>query len=373
MVEIREIHGRRNIKKFIRFADKLNSVYPQYVPSLMMDELTTLDPDKNPAYDFCDTRFFMAYRDNKPVGRVLAINNKAHNEKTGEVRVRFSRLDFIDDEEVSAALIGAVEKWANELGAVEVIGPMGFCDLDKEGMLISGFDTNGMLITIYNAPYQQRHIEKLGYEKSVDWLEYVIHVPEKQDERLAKLSEMILKRFDLHMLNAKSMKEVVAHADGIFDVMDKAFDPLYGTVPLTKRLRQHYVKQFFGYLHPDFIPVVLDKDNNVVAAGVTAPSLAKAVQKCKGRLFPFGFIHLLRALKKPDRIELYLVGVPPELQARGLTAMLINNVMAACIKRGIKVAESGPELELNYKVQNQWKGFETEIHKRRRCYKKAMK
>ena len=372
MVQVKEIHGKAELKAFVRFADKLYADNPHYVPTIVADEVATLSRDKNPAFEFCDARFFVAERDGKIVGRIMGIHNKAHDKKTGTVRLRFSRVDFVDDLEVSRALFAKVEEWAAQIRAEEVIGPMGFTDLDKEGMLVEGFDWDATFVTIYNAPYYQKHLELLGYVKDVDWTEFEIELPQTMDPRMENLSQMVLKRLDLHMFEAQSMKEYMPHIPAIFDVLNAAFEDLYGVVPLTPGVRDYYVKQFLSFVTPDFVPVVMDKNNRVVAVGITAPSIIRAVQKCKGRIFPFGIFGLLKEMKITDRIELYLVGVLPEYRGKGVNALLMGYVMRTCIARGIRYAETGPELETNYYVRAQWKNYKTIEHKRRRAYVKQL-
>lgn len=302
------------------------------------------------------------------VGRIAGIISYKDNELRNYKRMRISHIDFIDDLEVSRALVREVASWAKEEGMTELHGPLGFSDMDKEGMLLEGYEERSLLITIYNFPYYVEHFEKLGFEKSVDWVEYRLQIPEKQDERFSRIAEMIKKRLHVRLLDLKKPKDVMPYIDKIFDLLDEAYKDLYGTVPLNAEQRKAYKEQFFPLLNMKFVPVVVDESDDVVAFGLAVPSMAKAMQKNGGRLFPFGFLPVLKALKKAEALDLYLVAVKPELQGKGLNAILIDYVLKNAQAAGVPYAETGPELELNEKVQAQWKSFERQLVRRRRCW-----
>jgi GNAT superfamily N-acetyltransferase len=281
-------------------------------------------------------------------------------------------MDFIDDEAVSRALLGAVESWAKEKGMAAVHGPLGFTDLDREGMLIEGFDELGTLATNYNHPYYPVHMEKLGYAKDIDWVEFEMAVPSEPNETISRIASIALRRNKLKLLEAGNKKGLLPYAKDLFHLLDDEYSRLYGVVPLTQKQVDGYVKQYFGFITPDFVPIVLDEKGRMVAFGITMPSLSKALQKAQGRLFPFGFIHLMKALKKNDRADLYLVAVKSEYQGKGVNAVLIHKMNQVYNRLGITKVESNPELETNRLVQEQWKYFEKRQHKRRRCFIKRL-
>ncbi len=372
MVQIKEVTTRRELKEFIRFPFALYANNKNWVPPLIRDEMDTLSKDKNPAFEYCEAKYWLAYQGDKVVGRIAGIINHKYIEKWKSRQVRFGWIDFIEDIEVARALTNTVENWAASLGMEAVHGPLGFCDLDKEGMLIEGFDELSMMITIYNAPYYSEFMGKLGYVKDVDWLEFEIRVPEELPERVVKINEIVLKRLKLKIFSANKPKEILPYAKDIFKLLNEAYKDLYGVVELTEKQIDSYVKQYFTFVNPDYVRIILDHDNQVVAFGIALPSLALAMQKANGRAFPFGFLHLLKALKKHDRLDLYLVAVKPELQGKGINALLLAEINQSAIKNGVKFAETGPELEENKDVQGLWKFYETRQHKKRRCYIKKL-
>ena len=286
--------------------------------------------------------------------------------------MRFGWIDFIDDVEVSKALMQTVEKWAQEVGMTAVHGPLGFTDMDPEGMLIEGFDELGTLITIYNHPYYPKHMAEMGYNKDIDWLEYEIIVPSKPSEKIARAAEIVMKRNNLRLLDAKNKKELLKYAPDLFRLLDSEYQHLYGFVPLTEKQMECYIDQYIGFVSPEFVPVVLDQDGQMIAFGIVLPSLSHALRKSKGRLFPIGFLYLLKALKKNNRADLYLVAVKKEYQGRGVNAILINKMNEVFNQLGIQKVESNPELETNHNVRGQWKFYETRQHKRRRCFIKHL-
>ncbi|MEZ0396909.1 MAG: GNAT family N-acetyltransferase [Anaerolineales bacterium] len=371
-IQLHEITSLKDLKAFIRFPHHLYRGNPYWVPALTFDELNTLRSDKNPAFEYCEARYWLARRDGKIVGRVGAILNRRHIEKWGQKYLRFGWLDFVDDAEVSAALMGAVEAWAQEKGLETVHGPLGFTDMDREGMLVEGFQELATLATNYNYPYYPQHMERLGYVKDVDWVEYELTVPPEPNETIARIADLALRRNKLQLLKVRHKKDLLPYAYQLFDLLQEAYQGLYGFVPLTEKQVQSYVKQYFGFVTPEFVPVVLDQEGNMVGFGIVMPSLSRALQRAGGKLFPFGFIHLLRALKKNDRADLYLVGVKPEYQGKGVNAILMDRMHRHFIKLGITKVESNPELEHNANVQGQWKYYEKRQHKRRRVYIKHL-
>ena len=375
MVEIRQVKSKSDVKKYVAFPDKLYKGVANYVPELKSEECSMLSPETNSSFEYCDARFFLAYRSGEIVGRIGAIVNRTANERWNQKQIRITRVDFIDDMEVSGALLGAVEGWAKELGLTQAHGPLGFTDLDKEGMLVEGFDRMGSTVTIYNYPYYPKHFEAHGYIKDIDWVEYRIRVPEKGDktvERMSRLAEKVMERTHVHFHNLKHMKEVRPIVMQVFDLLSECYKNLYGVVPFTENVAKDYTERFIPLLDPDFAKFILDDNGKLIAFGLAAPSLASPIKKCNGRMFPLGWAYLLHALKHPKELELYLVAVHPDYQKSGLPALMMNDITASAIKRGIKFAESSPELETNKHVQDLWKSFDVEQHKRRRCYKKDL-
>lgn len=370
MVEIREINSVGDLKKFVDFHIEMYRDNPHAVPDLRMDELNNLRKDKNPAFEYCEARYFLAYKDGKIAGRIAGLINHAANEKWNKKDMRFCRVDFIDDQEVSEALFGAVEAWAKERGLQRVVGPIGFCDLDKEGMLIEGFEEQDLFITIYNAPYYQRHLEKLGYGKEVDWIEFRIKIPDFVEERIQKLSERIMQRNKLKLLDITKTSQIRPYAHQLFELINEAYGDLYGTTTLTEKQMNWYAGQFLTLLNPNLVKVIVDEQGKAVGMGVAAPSLGEALKKSNGRLFPFGFLYILRAIKKPEVMNLFFIAVSKKYLNQGLPAILMQAMTVTANKLGIEYAETGPELETNEKVRAVWKPYEARQHRRRRCFEK---
>lgn len=374
-VEIREVKSKKDLKKFVGYPSVLYKDCENYVPAFFGDDMDDWNKKKNPAFEYCEAKCFLAWRDGEIVGRIGAILSHEANKKWDTNRMRFSQVDFIDDDEVSSALFGAVEAWAREKGCEEVHGPLGFCDLDREGMLVEGYDQMSMYITYYNHPYYNEHLERLGYAKDVDWIEYKLYIPDKDSknaELIHRIAERMKKRMDLHVAPLKKRKDYANYIRKVFELVNKAYAPLYGVVALNERQINRYAKKFIPVINPEFACFVMDKDENMVAFGVSAPSMAKALKKCNGKLFPFGFINVLRALKQYETLDLYLIAVDPQYQKLGLNAIVIDYMIENGHKVGVKCAETGPQLEKNIKILDQWKLFEKDQHKRRRCYLKKI-
>lgn len=375
MVEIKEITSKSDLKKFIAFPDKLYKNNEYFVPDFKGDELQTLQKETNPAFEHCEAKYFFAYKDGEIAGRICALINHSANERAGKEKMRFNRVDFIDDEEVSKALFDAVENWAHERNINEVHGPIGFSDLDKEGLLIEGFDRLGMSITIYNYPYYKTHIEKLGYQKDNDWIEKILYVPKEADDvfkKLERLSGVVIKRNNLQVYNIKKISEAEPILMQIFDLLNECYKNLYGIAPYTDKQAKHYYDKFKTFLDPQYAKFIVDENDKLVGFGLAAPSLSRALRKCGGRFAPFGFIPLLWALKNPKVLDLYLIGVLPEYQNAGVPAILMNEVLKSALANNIAYAETGPEMETNEKVQSLWRFFDCEDVRRRRCFAKIL-
>ena len=370
---IKEVVGKKDLKKWVDFPNKLYKKVPAYVPFLFNDEMDTFTKEKNPAYDFCETKLFLAYIDNKIVGRIGALINHAYNKKWNKNAIRFTRFDFIDDYEVSSALFNEVIKWAKENDLTEVMGPIGFTDLDHEGMLVEGFDELNMSITFYNHPYYIKHMEKLGLSKDIDWMEFQIKVPDQLDPRIERISEHLIERNGYQLVTYTNRKVLLKDAFEAFKVIDEAFSVLYGTVPLTDKIINKAIADYIPLVNLKYICSVKDKDGTIIGFGILVPSIAKALKKCNGRMVR-GIFRLLKALKgKNDTLEMFLIGISHEHQKKGVPAIIMNQIIKVCIENGVKICETGPELETNDSVQSMWKTFDARHHKRRRCWIKQIK
>lgn len=377
-IEIKKVESRRDLCKFIDFHNELYKGNPYHVPNLYFDEMNTFRKDKNAAFDFCEAEYFMAYRDGKAVGRVAAIINHSANKKWERESVRFGWIDFVDDIEVSKALLKAVEDYGKSKGMKEIVGPLGFTDMDPEGMLLYGYDQLGTQATAYNYPYYPEHMDRMGgWEKDNDYVEYKLYVPEEMPEKYATIAKMIQKRYNLQVKKLKRNEIYGENGYGkkIFNVVNETFKDLYGYSKLTDRQIEQYVKMYLPMADLDLITIIEDwntPDHKVVGVGISIPSLARALQKCGGKLFPFGWWHILRALKfhKTDVVDLLLIGVLPEYRQKGANALLFYDLIPHYQRLGFKWGETHVEMETNMKVQGQWQYLNREIHKRRRCYKK---
>lgn len=381
-IEIKRVTSKRDLEKFIQFRYDLYRGNKYDAPNLYSDELHTLSRDMNSAFEFCEAEYFLAWKDGKVVGRVAGIINHRYNNQWNRSAVRFGWIDFIDDTEVSAALLKAVEEWGREKGMTEIIGPLGFTDMDPEGMLTKGFEELGTMATIYNYEYYPRHMENMeGYEKDNDYVEYKVFVPEKgMPEKMKRVAELCMQRYNLHTPRLKRSQVFGPEQYGqkVLEVVNKTFGQLYGFSQMTQRQIDEYVQMYFKYFDMDMICVIEDWNtpgHDVIGVGITIPSLSKALQKCRnGRMLPFGWWHVMRALKfhKTDIVDLLLVGILPEYRAKGANALLFYHLIPIYQKYGFKWGETHVEMESNDKVQSQWQYFENEQHKKRRCYKKLL-
>lgn len=372
-VIIKEVTTRKELKKWVDFPNKLYKGNPNYVPFLFNDELDTFTENKNPAYEFCETRLFLAYKDDEIVGRIGGLINHAYNKKWNKNAIRYTRFDFIDDYEVSKALFDKVVEWGKERNHSEIMGPIGFTDMDHEGMLVEGYDEFNMSITFYNHPYYLNHMEKLGLRKDIDWIEYQIKVPNQIDERIDRLAKKILERNEFQLVTYTDRKVLSNEAFEAFKIIDIAFSKLYGTVPLTQKVIEKALADYIPLVNLDYIVSVKNKEGKIIGFSVLVPSIAKALKKSNGRLLPFGLFRLLKALKgKNDVLEMFFVAVDPQYQSVGVPAIMMNELIKVCIRNKVKYCETGPELETNIDVVGMWKSFEKRQHKRRRCFIKEI-
>ena len=373
-VEIKKVSTKKELKRFIRFNYEFYKDNPYSVPDLYDDMLNTFSPGKNAAFEFCEADYFLAYDEaGKTVGRVAAIMNHRAKEAWNKKVVRFGWIDFTDDMEVSRALIGAVKDWGRERGMEEIEGPLGFTDMDAEGMLVEGFDQLSTMATIYNHPYYPVHMEGLGLEKSADWVEMKIYIPDAIPEKHRRISDIIARKYGLHIRKVTSKKEIMRSglAHDIFRLINEAYAPLFNFSKMTERQIDQYVRMYVPVLDLRMVTIVENEAKEIVAVGISMASLSRALQKAKGRLLPFGWFHLLKALmwKRPKVLDLLLVAVRPDYQGKGVNALLFTDLIPVYQQLGFEYAESNPELEVNDKVQSQWQYFKTEQHKRRRCFK----
>lgn len=374
MITVKEVVTRREQKEFLNFPIDLYKGNPNFVPPLWADEMKMFRPGYVYS-DCCDSVFYNAYRDGRVVGRIQGIIQRAANEKNNERRVRFTRFDAIDDLEVSRALFEAVEKWAVERGMDTACGPLGYSDLEREGLLIEGFDQLSTFEEQYNAPYYQKHIEALGYTKEVDWLEFQLYGPESEEtlKEQEQLAEFIMKRYKLHFGPAKNGRDFLKrYADGVFRLIDDSYDKLYGTVPFTEGMKKLMMDNFSMVISTKNIAVILDENDRVVCFGMTIPALAGALAGTRGKYTPLTLLKLLRAIRRPTAIDLCLIGVDPEYLNRGISTVFAVELMHMLADKRITHAETNLNLEDNWAILNQWKRFSHKNHKRRRAYVKKL-
>ncbi len=374
-IEVKPIRPvKSDLRKYVKFGIDLYKGNDCFVPPLVWDAVNTLIPGKNPSLEHSSSQSFLAYRDGEIVCRITAIINNSANEKYNEKTLRFGFMDFIDDNAVVDALFDAAIAWGKERGMNKIVGPMGFNDLDQEGMLIEGFNEMGTMATIYNYPYYQKHMERLAFEKEVDWIEYRIKVPDAIPEKISRIADIVTRKFDLHIVPLKDRKIVKQkYGQPLFNLINECYKDLFGYVELTSTEIDYYVDMYLGLLRLDDVCVIADNQDKIIGVGIAMPSLSKALRSCGGKLFPFGWYNLLRAIKgNSDVVDLLLVAIAPEYQGKGVNALLFNHLIPAFNKHGYKYAESNVELEGNENVQKQWEYFERRQHRRRRAWTKKI-
>lgn len=374
-VIIEKVSNKESLKKFVNFSIELYKDNEYFVPPLIYDEIATLSPSKNPAFDHCDATCFLAYRNGIIVGRIAVIINHKANQVWDEHNARFGFVDFIDDKEVVDSLFKTAEDWARFRGMKKIQGPMGFTDFDAEGMLVDGFDCMATMQARYSYPYYKEHMERLGYVKDQDWLEYLIPVPKEIPERFIRVGEVVQKRFGLTVKHFSSKDEIWPYAREIFELLNSAYKDLYGFVPLTDRQIDYYVNMYIPMLRLNFLSVVMkEEDNKIIGVGIGLPSLSRALQKAKGKFLPAGWFHLYKALKGNGNkvLDLMLIGVDPEYQGKGVNALIFAQFIPEALKLGIEYAESNPELEVNSKVQSMWNDLDAKHVKTRRAFIKEL-
>lgn len=374
-IQIIRATSKKERKLFAEYGNRLYAQCPYAVPELAFDILDTFDSKKNAAYEFCEAQLFLAVRDSEIVGRVAAIINHRANETWDVKNVRFGYLDFINDASVADALLHAVEEWGRERGMTSCQGPMGFTDFDKEGMLIEGFDRLGSITTYYNHPYYPEHMERMGYEKEIDWVQLRVAVPAQTPDRFLRVGELVQKRFGLTFRKlTRKLIEKEDYGRKIFHLLNEAYSPLFGYSKLSDKQIDSFVKTYLNLVNLRFVTIIHDPDGQLVGVGVTMGSLSRAMQKAKGRLLPFGWYHIIKAMryKFDDTVEMLLIAVKPEYQGKGVNALLFCDLIPTYNEAGFKWAETAPQLENNMKELNQWDVLNPEYTKRRRCYRKKL-
>ncbi len=374
-VTIRKVETRKDLKTFVRYANRLYKGNPYYVPSMPFDDLNTFDKDKNGAYEFCDVELYLAYKDDVLAGRVAAIINHKANAAWNVSQVRFGWIDFIDDMEVSGALLDAVSEFGRSHGVTQIVGPLGFTDFDPEGMLVEGFDRLSTMALIYNHPYYPEHMKKHGYVKETGWVEYRITIPQELPEKHVKYADIIKERYKLKvrkLTKRQIRKERYGHK--LFELINQTYCVLYGYSLLSPKQIDQYVDVYLGLVDMKMLTFIEDENGVLIAAGVTIPSLSEALQKCNGEIFPFGWWHLLKAMywKKPDTLDMLLIGISPEWQNKGINSLIFTDMFKTYKEMGFKYAETNANLETNAKVQAMWTPFEKEQHKKRWVFGKEL-
>ena len=374
MIQIKEVTTRRDLSAFVHFPNALYKGNPYYVPQIESMDRDTLMPSRNHAFEVCEGKYWLAYNEkNEVVGRVAGIVNRKFNETTGEKVCRFGWIDFVDNREVSRALMDTVENYAKENGLDVISGPAGFLEFDSAGVLVEGFDKLPTAYGKYNAPYYEQHLLDLGYTKDVDFVEYLIKVPEVIPERYARMAELVSVKNSLHEAPITKRSELEPYLDDVFRCMNSAYSQLHGFSELTPGQCEDLKKRFVTFINVDYVSIILDADEHVVGFGVALPSLAKAMQKANGSLFPFGWMHMLNAFRKNDTIDLLLIAIEEKYKNKGVNAMIFNKFAQGITKNGVKYIESTRELEDNTSVQNLWRYLEHDLTKRARTYLKRVK
>lgn len=367
-VTIKTVSSRKDFKTFARFANRLYKGNKYYVPSMPMDDLSTFSKEKNAAFEFSEAEFYLAYKDGEVAGRVAAIINHKANDAWKVKQVRFGWIDFIDDLEVSAALLDAVIEFGRKAGMTQIVGPLGFTDFDPEGMLVEGYDRLGTMALIYNHPYYPEHMKKHGYYKETGWIEYRLTIPEFVSERHKRIAEAVMERYHLRIIK-KTRRQIKKERYGqkLFDLINQTYCVLYGYSLLSEKQIDQYVDMYLSLIDTEMLTFVENKEGELIAAGISIPSLSEALQKCNGEIFPFGWWHLLKAmfLKKPDTLDLLLIGVRPDYQNRGINSLMILDLVERYNKLGFRYAETNAMLETNNRIHAMFEPFEKEVHKRR--------
>ena len=372
MITVKEISSKSELKQFVKFPFKLYKNSENWVPPLINDEIETLDKSKNPVFVNADAWYYLAYKNNKIVGRIAVIVNNLEVNEIGKKKVRFGWIDMIDDLDVTQALLAKVYEKGNELQLEYAEGPVGFSNMEKAGILTKGYEEMNTMITWYHFPYYAEHFEKLGFEKQATWVEYKLSIPPSIKEKVAKFSNIIKQRYKLSVIRFKNKKEILPYVDVMFDLLNKTYNSLQTFVPVQQYQIDYYKEKYFTFIHPDYITCIQDENNKLIAFSIVMPSFTKALKKANGSLFPFGWYHLWQAQRKNDRAAFYLIGIDPEYQGKGVTAIIFEEMQHLFNSKGIDKVETNPELKENTAVQLLWKDYEPKQHKERSTFRKYL-
>ena len=369
---IKQVINSSDMKSFVNLPFEIYKNNNMWIPPIKADEMKVFSAKTNPAFEFCDSAFWLVYKNVKCVGRIGAIVNDEYNAKMNEKVGRVARAEFYDDAEVVDLLFSTAEKWLKDRGMVSVRGPLGFTNLDLQGLLVEGFDQLPSIGSVYHLPYYQTHFERVGYQKEIDWLEFRLTLAKEIPEKALKLKDIIKKRFGLQTKAFTKSKDLISYSDDVLNLLEKAFSDLHFVTNFTPALRKFYVEKYFKLLNPKFVKLVFSKENVLVGFIIGLPSLSEAMQKANGKIFPFGIFHILKALKKPQVVDLLLTGIDPQLQAQGISALLITELQQTMIDHNVRYVETTGIFEDNHKAIQHWKEYENIQHKRRRCFIKAL-
>ncbi|AXT54888.1 GNAT family N-acetyltransferase [Aquimarina sp. AD1] len=372
MITIKEITSKADLTTFVKFPFELYKDSPYYVPSIIKEELDVMNPAKNPVFKNAVAKYFLAYKNNKIVGRIAAIINWIEVKEQQKPKIRFGWFDVIDDLEVTKALLEKVVDFGKQNYLEYMEGPVGFSNMDKAGILIKGFEELNTMITWYNYPYYQKHMEQLGFEDAATWVEYKIKVPTETKDKVIKFAKIIKERYQLQLLKFKKSKELLKYADDMFDLLNKTYSSLQTFVPIQQYQIEMYKKKYLPYLNPEYITCIADKNGKLIAFSIVMPSFSKALKKMNGKIYPLKFLHILKAQRRNDTAAFYLIGVDPEYQNKGVTALIFKEMNETFIRNGIEMVETNPELEENKAIQALWNDYEHEQHKMRRTYRKNL-
>ena len=372
-IKVKQVLNSSDLEFFIKFPMKLYKGNPYYVPPLINEEKSIWVKEENPALQYSEAAQFLAYKGENIVGRIAVMINHKEEKELGIRKVRFGWLDFINDIEVSKSLINTAIEYAKSKGISKIEGPMGFTNLDKAGMLTKGFDKLATMIGIYNFDYYPKHMEQLGLVKEKEWVEFEINFPDTLPDKVEKFSRLIAEKYELELVKFKAKKDILPLVDSMFKLLDDTYKNLSTYTPITEEQIKHYKEKYFKFIDKDYIVCIKDKYGSLISFAITMPSYSKALQKAKGKLFPFGWWHLLNAGKKNDRANFYLIGIHPQYQKRGVTAIIFKEIYETFKKKGVKFLETNPELEENASIQALWQDYHPTNHKRRRTYSLEIK
>jgi hypothetical protein len=372
-IKVKQVLNSSDLELFIKFPMELYKGNPYYVPPLINEEKSIWVKEENPALQYSEAAQFLAYKGKNIVGRIAVMINHKEEKELNIRKVRFGWLDFIDDMEVSKALINTAIEYAKSKGISKIEGPMGFTNLDKAGMLTKGFDKLATMIGIYNFDYYPKHMEQLGLVKEKEWVEFEINFPDTLPDKVEKFSNLIAEKYELELVKFKSKKDILPLVEPMFKLLDDTYKHLSTYTPITQEQIKHYKEKYFKFIDKDYIVCIKDKYGSLISFAITMPSYSKALQKAKGKLFPFGWWHLLNAGKKNDRANFYLIGIHPQYQKRGVTAIIFKEIYETFKKKGVKFLETNPELEENASIQALWQDYHPTNHKRRRTYSLEIK